>query len=144
MKGSGENVTMDNQELVILTETVERSKSNTHQIEELKDEVKEKLSNINAEIKEIKSEQKAIYEIAASVKLIAQDMGTMKESINDVKQGQSKLEQKIDEVDEKSKVDILETKRNNIKQNIAPFLLGGGSITAIIYIISEIIKMLAK
>jgi vacuolar-type H+-ATPase subunit H len=122
---------MDEKELVTLTEAVERGKSNSHQIEEIKEE-----------IREIKSEQKAIYDIATSVKLIAQDMTTMKETINDVKEGQSKLEQKIDEVDNKSKIDITEASRDNYKSKILPFLVGGGSVGLIIYVVAEIIKLI--
>jgi len=116
---------MEDKDLITLTETVERSKSNTHQIEDIKDE-----------IKEIKSEQKAIYEIAASVKLIAQDMGSMKESINEVKQGQSKLEQKIDEVDEKSKVDFV----TFLKTKFLPIAFSGGCLYLLIEIIMNFTK----
>lgn len=76
---------MDNENTKLLIETSERSKSNTHQIEEIKEDVKE-----------IKSEQKAIYDIATSVKLIALSMDTMKDDLAEVKQGQVDLSNKVD------------------------------------------------
>ena len=62
---------MDNENFIqILTETTERAKSNTHQISELKDEVRE-----------IKKEQKAIYDIASSVKIMSESMANIKEDL---------------------------------------------------------------
>ena len=52
---------MTEQETVLLIETEQRCKSNTHRID-----------NLEGELKEIQSEQKAIYKIATSVELIAQ------------------------------------------------------------------------
>lgn len=133
---------MNDKELVTLTETVARSKSNTHAIEELREE-----------IKEIRKENKVIYELSSSIKILVQDVSTMKESINEVKDGQknltdkmdkqiSSVKERIDKVDEKSKIDTTELHRNSIKQSITPFIIGGGSVGAIIYIVSEIIKAL--
>ena len=51
---------MTEQETVLLIETEQRCKSNTHRID-----------NLEGELKEIQSEQKAIYKIATSVELIA-------------------------------------------------------------------------
>lgn len=76
---------MDDKDIITLTEVAARSKSNTYAINELKEEMKE-----------IKSEQKALYELTSSVKLIAQDMSYMKKSIDEVKQGQCKLTNKMD------------------------------------------------
>jgi uncharacterized coiled-coil DUF342 family protein len=128
---------MDDKDLITLTEVVERSKSNTHQIEELKDEVKE-----------IRYEQKAIYDIATSVKLIAQDMGAMKESLIEVKQGQKDLTTKMDEqiADVKKKVDDIDSKgkidiwNEIIKPKILPVIFSGGFIYAIIEIVKQFIK----
>jgi uncharacterized alpha-E superfamily protein len=127
---------MENEEIIKLTEVDARSRSNSHQIEEIKEE-----------IKDIKNEQKAIYELTSSVKLIAQDMSSIKDSVNDVKQGQKILENKMDEqitdvkqkiekVDEKSKVDFL----SYIKEKILPFALGGGCIYGVIEFLKFIIK----
>jgi uncharacterized protein YhaN len=127
---------MEDKDLIALTETVERTKSNTHQIGEIKNE-----------IKEMRTEQKAIYELTSSVKMIAQDMSSIKESVEDVKQGQKSLEVQMDTqisevkgkialVDSKSKVDFLEIMR----VKLIPFLFGGGCIYGVI----ELIKYLAK
>ena len=129
---------------VTVTENTQRSRSNSHQIEELKER-----------LDKMETKQEAIYELASSVKMIASDMSKMNESINEVKQGQKELtnkmdqqitdvREKIDKVDAKSKIDIVETSRDNIKQKITPFLLGGCSVAGVIYIIAEVIKALAK
>jgi hypothetical protein len=130
------NVAMEDKELITLTEVVERTKSNTCQIEELKDEVKE-----------IRNEQKAIYDIATSVKLIAQDMGAMKESLIEVKQGQkdltykmdeqiSDVKQKIEKVDSKSKVDFLEY----FNTKVLPWIFGGGALGGIVALFNYLAK----
>lgn len=72
-------------EMERLVEVEQRSKSNSHQIDEIKDD-----------IKEIKSENKAIYELTTSVRLIAQDMGTIKDAVKKVEAGQEALAQKQD------------------------------------------------
>ena len=116
------NVNMEEKDLVTLTEAVERSKSNTHQIGDLKDE-----------IKEIRNEQKTIYDLTSSVKLIAQDMSSIKESVNKVEQGQNMLSEKVDmqisdvknqieSVDSKSKFDALPF----MIKTIIPTLIGLG------------------
>ena len=71
----------------MITETAQRSKSNTHQIEELKEE-----------IKDIKEDNKALSEIATSVKLIAQDMGHIKEDVTAVKDTQSAMQRELSDV----------------------------------------------
>jgi len=102
---------MEDKDLVTLTETVERSKSNTHQIGELKEE-----------IKEIHNEQKAIYELTSSVKLIAQDMSSIKESVNKVEQGQNMLSDKVDKqiTDVKNQIENVDSKS---KFDIVPFMI---------------------
>lgn len=78
---------MEEKYITIITETAERAKSNTHQIEEIKEE-----------IKGIKEDNKALGEIATSVKLIAQDMSHIKEDVNEVKTSQSEMKQEIADV----------------------------------------------
>ena len=78
---------MNDNDVRILTEVEQRAKSNSHQIEEIKEDVKE-----------IKAENKAIYELTTSVKLIAQDMGSIKADLAEVKQGQKELTQDVSEV----------------------------------------------
>lgn len=127
---------MEDKDLITLTETAARSKSNSHQIVELKDE-----------IKEIRNEQKAIYTIATSVELIAKDMSSMKDSLNEVKQGQKELSSKVDEqikevkqevksIDNKSKVDLLKY----VTSNWYKLAFGAGGIGAVIYYIQELTK----
>lgn len=63
---------MNEQDIVALIETEQRSKSNTHRID-----------NIEAELKEIKNDQKAIYSIATSVEVIAQRVSNIEEKVDD-------------------------------------------------------------
>ena len=91
---------MDEIEIVEkLTETCERSKSNTHQIDEIKND-----------IKEVKQDQKAIYELTSSVKIIANNLETIKTDISEVKQGQSCLADKMDKEISNVKNDLSEVK----------------------------------
>lgn len=71
---------MEEKYLEILTQTVERSKSNTHQIDEIK-----------SDIKEIKEESKALNQLATSVELIARDMTTFKDDVAEIKVAQSEM-----------------------------------------------------
>ena len=71
----------------LITQTAERAKSNTHQIEEIK-----------VDIKDIKEENKALNKMATSIELIAKDMGNVKEDISDMKASQSEMKEEIAEV----------------------------------------------
>ncbi|WP_099467718.1 hypothetical protein [Konateibacter massiliensis] len=138
---------------VKLAEVEQRTKSNTHQIEDIKDE-----------IKEIKSEQKAIYDIAASIKVMATSMDTMKDDLVEVKQGQKELSNKVDnQIDEvkngqgkleqklqervdavNSKVDLESNKmkfdlRDFIRDKLFPVILGAGSLGAVIVVLQKLI-----
>lgn len=64
------------EEIRLLTETEQRAKSNSHRID-----------GLSEEIKEVKSNQKALYQIATSVGVIAQRV--------------SNIEQKVDETNRK-------------------------------------------
>ncbi len=70
-----------------LAETTILSKKNEEQINELHNEVSE-----------IKRENKAIHDIATSVKLIAQDMSYVKEDMAEVKNSQSQIRNELSEV----------------------------------------------
>lgn len=72
-----------------LTEVSERSKSNSHRIDDLEDGVKA-----------IKEENKAIHDIATSVKLIAQDMTYIKSDIATVKETQADLTEQVSNLKE--------------------------------------------
>lgn len=117
-----------------LTETSERGKSNTHQIEEIK-----------IEIKDIRIENRALYELTSSVKLIAQDMGNIKDDISDVKNGQKELSEKVNkvtqEVENVKNKDDIEMGRNTKKVfwEVVSKILAGlavSGITALITILA--------
>ena len=63
---------MTEQERIILIETEQRSKSNTH-----------RLDTMEAEMREIKNDQKAIYKIATSVEVIAQRVSNIEDKVDD-------------------------------------------------------------
>mgnify|MGYP000897550731 FL=1 len=86
-------MTEDDKELLI--ETSERAKSNTHQIEELK-----------ADMKEMKQDQKAIYELSTAVKLVAQNVGNIQHDVTEIKQGQKDLSNKVDNQINEIKTDV--------------------------------------
>ena len=78
---------MEEKYLEILTQTAERSKSNTHQIDEIK-----------SDIKEIREESKALNQLATSVELIAKDMTTFKDDVAEIKVAQSEMKEEIVDV----------------------------------------------
>ena len=78
---------MEEKYLEILTQTVERAKSNTHQIDEIK-----------SDIKEIREESKALNQLATSVELIAKDMTTFKDDVAEIKVAQSEMKDEIADV----------------------------------------------
>jgi DNA repair ATPase RecN len=63
---------MTGQEQIILIETEQRSKSNTH-----------RLDAMEADMREIKNDQKAIYKIATSVEVIAQRVSNIEDKVDD-------------------------------------------------------------
>ena len=69
---------MEEKYVEIITETSERAKSNTHQIDEIKEQ-----------IKGIKEDNKVLNRLATSVELIAQDMNHFKNDISEIKEVQS-------------------------------------------------------
>ena len=69
---------MEEKYITIITETSERAKSNTHQIDEIKED-----------IKGIKEDNKVLNRLATSVELIAQDMTHFKNDISEMKGVQS-------------------------------------------------------
>lgn len=79
---------MEKEEIVKeLIETSERSKSNTHQIEEIKNKVEQ-----------IDRREESIHKIATSVEVMAKDVAYMKADISEVKESQKDLTQEIAEV----------------------------------------------
>ena len=77
---------MTEQEKTTLIETEQRSKSNSHRIDDLE-----------ADMKEMQKEQKAIYQIASSVEVIANRVGTIEGKVNDTNEQVSKLSEKVNE-----------------------------------------------
>ena len=65
---------MTDTEKTILIETEQRSKSNSHRID-----------GIDEDIKEIKNDNKAIYKIATSVEVIAEKIGTIEDKVDETK-----------------------------------------------------------
>lgn len=63
---------MTEQEQIILIETEQRSKSNTH-----------RLDAMEADMREIKNDQKAIYKIATSVEVIANRVSNIEDKVDD-------------------------------------------------------------
>ena len=92
---------MTEQETVLLIETEQRCKSNTHRID-----------NLENELKELQSEQKAIYKIATSVELIAQRVSNIEGKVDDTnrkvdaqakawQETERKLSEKVNETENK-------------------------------------------
>lgn len=125
---------MTEQEKVTLIETEQRSKSNTHRID-----------NIELELKEIKNDQKAIYSIATSVEVIAQRVSNIETKVDDTnnkvdaqtkawQETERKLADKVNETENKPYRQIA-TNVNSIKVAVITCictLLVSGIIGAII------------
>ncbi|MBQ7718763.1 MAG: hypothetical protein IJT38_05630 [Clostridia bacterium] len=65
---------MTENERTMLIETEQRSKSNSHRID-----------SIEEDIKEMKEENKAIYRIATSVEVMAEKLGNIEEKVDETK-----------------------------------------------------------
>lgn len=81
---------MNENDVRLLSDIDSRSKSNGHRIDKLEDEVKE-----------IRTENKAIYELTTSIKLMAQDMTSIKTDLAEVKDGQKTMAKEVAEVKNK-------------------------------------------
>ena len=75
---------MGENDRALLIEVSEQGKSNTHQIDELK-----------GEIRELKADAKATLKLATAVEMIALDMSRMREDLSEVKQGQLAMSEKV-------------------------------------------------
>lgn len=130
---------MDNEVIIKqLQETTDRAKSNTRQIDEIKEEVRE-----------IKKEQKAIYDIASSVKIMSESMANIKEDVIAVKESQEQFSQKVKEDIEEvkdsqkeltNKIDNIEQKPYKNWSKLKSTIIGGVATAvgtgAIIYLIN--------
>ena len=90
---------MTEHEKIILIETEQRSKSNSHRID-----------SMELELRDVKNDQKAIYKIATSVEVIAQRMTNIEEKVDNLggkveaqakawRDAELKLEEKVTEVE---------------------------------------------
>lgn len=76
-------------ELEIQLERVDqREKSNSHQIESLREE-----------IRELKKDNKAIYDIACSVKVMAEKLGNIEEKVDETAERLKNTESKISQIE---------------------------------------------
>lgn len=130
---------MDNEVIIKqLQETTDRAKSNTRQIDEIKEEVRE-----------IKKEQKAIYDIASSVKIMSESMANIKEDVIAVKESQEQFSQKVKEDIEEvkdsqkeltNKIDNIEQKPYKNWSKLKSTIIGGVATAvgtgAIVYLIN--------
>lgn len=66
--------------------------------EAIAEQNKTEIHDIKEEIADIKENNKAIYDIATSVKLMAQDMTTVKTTVGEVKKEQKETRQEINEI----------------------------------------------
>lgn len=125
---------MTEEQLATLVEIDQRSKSNSHRLDELVDEVKD-----------LKNENKAIYRIATSVELMAQKIAHIEEKVDETgrkvdaqtalwREAENKLSDRIAEVD--SKPDRLTASNvNSIKVSLISSILSilaSGLVAAII------------
>lgn len=126
---------MTDGEKVTLIETEQRSKSNTHRIE-----------NIETEMKEMKNDNKAMYELATSVRVMAERQGNMEDKLDEIsdKVDETSKAQKDTEVRFLQKINEVENKPNSltadnvnkIKVSIITAIftfLATGALGAIIY-----------
>lgn len=99
---------MNEDDKSLLIETIERSKSNTHQIDDIK-----------SDIKELQNKQEMIYDLTTSVKVMAENLSTVKDDVKEIKQGQSALSDKVDNQINEIKTDVdnkVETVKHDVKQ----------------------------
>ena len=95
-----------------LVQTSARAKSNTYQINEIKNE-----------IKILHEENKAINKLATSVELIAKDINYVKSDISETNNNIKALSNRVDRAENASKFDYLQF----IKTTVLPALIAGGA-----------------
>lgn len=116
---------MTDEEKVMLVETTERSKSNTHQIDEIKDAMDKLEIKANERMAKLEDKTEDIHRIATSIELISKDVSYMKEGQVDLSNKVDKLSNKVDsqiaeiKTDVKAQVDCVKTQVDNIEK--APY-----------------------
>lgn len=114
---------VDNNEREIikkLAETESRAKSNTKQIEEIKEG-----------IKQLYNEEKILYKLTNSIELIAQEMTTIKTSISKIEADQESLSNKVEKIEHEPFEEYEETKKelkNKLFVNIGSGIISGAII----------------
>lgn len=111
---------MEEKYIQMITEVAERAKSNSHQIDDLK-----------SEIKDVKEDNKALNKIATSIELMSMDLGRVKDDVSEVKESQISLKSDLDEVKQKDNQkkarwfdDIGKVIFTAVSTGIVAFLLG--------------------
>lgn len=94
---------MEEKYIELITETSERAKSNTHQIEEIKND-----------IRDIKEEYKIINRLATSIELLVQDMTHVKSDIVEIKDVQSVTQASLSEMRSDMKTELSEVRNEDI------------------------------
>lgn len=94
---------MEEKYIELLTETSERAKSNTHQIEEIKND-----------IRDIKEEYKIINRLATSIELLVRDMTHVKSDIVEIKDVQSVTQASLSEMRSDMKTELSEVRNEDI------------------------------
>lgn len=126
---------MTDNDKTILIETEQRSKSNSHRID-----------NLEIDLKEMKEENKAIYKIATSVEVMATKLGNIEDKVDETNRkvdetakaqrvAEERFLQKVTEVENRPAIQMAKNV-NEIKVKaitaIITFLITGG-LGAIIY-----------
>lgn len=111
---------MTDDEKIKLAELDAHCKSNTHQIEELKNDI------LN-----IRSEQKAIYDINTNIQLMTQTMGLMKTDITDVKKDVSGVKEKVNILENQPAREAYK-KLDIIKDKLSWLFIGGLAVYLLI------------
>ena len=70
-----------------ITETSERSKSNSHRLDEVEDD-----------IKSLKEENRTLYEMSASIKTLTDGVVSIKEDVKEIKSEQGEMKSEIQEI----------------------------------------------
>lgn len=94
---------MEEKYIELITETSERAKSNTHQIEEVKND-----------IRDIKEEYKIINRLATSIELLVRDMTHVKSDIVEIKDVQSVTQASLSEMRSDMKTELSEVRNEDI------------------------------
>lgn len=105
-----------------ITETSERSKSNTHRLDEVEED-----------IKALKNENKTLYEMSASIRTLTDGVVSIKESVKEIKDEQGEMKSEIQDI----KNAPVKTKAQWVDKAIAA-ICGALGMAVLSYILSGI------